>query len=105
MSQLTDFIPILVLVAAFYLLIIRPQQQRARKQRELIASLAPGDEVLTFGGVYGVVVSTGERVRIRVADGSELEVAPHALASVVSRAADEDEAGDDSTGEDAGSTS
>lgn len=53
-----------------YLLLVRPQQQRVRAQRELLASLAVGDEVLTAGGIAGTVVALDPQwVSLRVADG------------------------------------
>lgn len=77
------FFPILIF-AVFWLLLIRPQQQRQKAQRELLGALKVGDEVVTIGGIYGTVVELSEkRVRISVYDGSELEVARQAIGSVV----------------------
>ena len=39
----------------FYLLLIRPQRQKAQQQQRLLSSIEPGDEVLTVGGLYGIV--------------------------------------------------
>jgi preprotein translocase subunit YajC len=72
-----------VLVLAFYLLLIRPQQQRQKQQRELIAALSVGDRIITIGGLHGTVVSVrDEIVRIRVADNSELEFEKTAIAKI-----------------------
>jgi preprotein translocase subunit YajC len=49
----TFLISLALMVAIFYFLLIRPQQRRARQQRELITSLAVGDEVITVGGIFG----------------------------------------------------
>jgi preprotein translocase subunit YajC len=77
----------IVIVAVFWLLLIRPQQQRARQHAELVQSVTAGDEILTIGGIYATVVETDdERVRIRVADGSELEIARAAVSSIVFKA-------------------
>jgi preprotein translocase subunit YajC len=62
-----------VLVVAFYLLIIRPQMQRTKQVKELMASLAVGDRVITIGGLHGTIVAMeGTAVTLRVADGVEL---------------------------------
>lgn len=82
-AQLSNLLFIGALVAVFWFLIVRPQQQRAKQQRAMLAALAPGDEIVTIGGIFGVVVDVDERVRIRVADGSELEVANQAIARIV----------------------
>lgn len=49
----TFLISLALMVAIFYFLLIRPQQRRARQQRDLIGSLAVGDEVITVGGIFG----------------------------------------------------
>jgi preprotein translocase subunit YajC len=62
-----------VLVVAFYLLIIRPQMQRTKQVKELMASLAVGDRVITIGGLHGTIVAMdGTAVTLRAADGVEL---------------------------------
>jgi preprotein translocase subunit YajC len=87
----------IVIVAVFWLLLIRPQQQRARKHAELVQSVTAGDEIVTIGGIYATVVETGdERVRVRVADGSELEIARAAVSSIVSKAGSGDSSADES---------
>jgi preprotein translocase subunit YajC len=49
---------IVVIVGAVYFLFLRPQQQRARRQREQTSSVEVGDEVITAGGIIGVVIET-----------------------------------------------
>jgi preprotein translocase subunit YajC len=64
-----------LLMAGMYLLLIRPQQKKLRAARELIASLAVGDQVVSAGGIIGTIrVLTDDRVRLEVADGVELQV-------------------------------
>lgn len=74
---------LIVLVVAFYLLLIRPQQVRMKKMRELIAALSKGDRVITVGGLHGTVVSVAEEtVVLRVKDNSELEFEKTAIAKI-----------------------
>ena len=90
-----QIIYLVVLLAAFYFLLIRPQQQQAKRQQQVVNSLEPGVEIVTVGGIYATVVEVeDERIRVAVADGSELEIARRAVASVVP-AKDEAEAEDD----------
>ncbi len=57
----------------FYLVLWRPQSKRAKEHRELVSSLAKGDEVLTSGGLLGKVTKvTEEYVTLQVAEGVEL---------------------------------
>lgn len=79
-----SIIYIVILIAAFYLLIIRPQQVRNKQMRELIASLSEGDRVVTIGGLRGTVVTLkDETVVLRVLDGSELEFEKAAIAKIL----------------------
>ncbi|MDP1931375.1 MAG: preprotein translocase subunit YajC [Gammaproteobacteria bacterium] len=57
----------------FYLILWRPQSKRAKEHRELVSSLAKGDEVLTSGGLLGKVTKvTDDYVTLQVAEGVEL---------------------------------
>lgn len=61
------FIPLILIVG--YFLLIRPQQQRVRRQQQLMASISVGDQVVTAGGIVATVVSLEE-------DRASLEVSP-----------------------------
>jgi preprotein translocase subunit YajC len=97
MGQYSQLLFVLLLVAVFWFVAIRPQQQRAKQQKAMLDALKPGDEVVTIGGVYATVVEVGERVRVRVFDGTEVEFAPPAISRVlpVREAAQGDTPGDD----------
>jgi len=88
-NQISQLVPLVILGGIFYFLVIRPQQQRAKQHAETVEALAPGVEIVTIGGIFGVVVATGDRVRIRVVDGSELELLPSAVGRIVSPATPE----------------
>ena len=60
----------LVFLGLMWFMLVRPQQQRVRRQRELVSSLAVGDQVVTAGGVVGRIVGLDdEQVRLEVAPG------------------------------------
>jgi len=82
-SGLSNLVFIAVVVGVFYFLVIRPQQKRARQQKEMLAALKPGDEIVTIGGIFATVIDAGDRVRVKVLDGSELELATQAIAQVI----------------------
>ena len=79
MAQLVSIVWIILLFAVFYLMIIRPQQQRTRKHRELLNELIVGDEIETIGGIRGKVVSIGP-------DSLGLEVAANVVITIGKRA-------------------
>ena len=60
----------LLLLAVFYLLLIRPQQRQRKQMSELQSTLGPGSKVMTGAGLFGTVVSIqDERVELEVAPG------------------------------------
>jgi preprotein translocase subunit YajC len=76
----------LVLLGLMYMFLIRPQQLRAKRQRQLIVSLEVGDRVLTVGGMVGTIVAfEGDNARIEIADG----VVATFVRPAISRRADE----------------
>jgi len=79
----SQLIFIVAIIGVFYFLVIRPQQKRVKAQREMLATLEPGSEIVTIGGIYATVVSVGERIRVALADGTEMEVAMQAVGQVL----------------------
>jgi preprotein translocase subunit YajC len=80
-SSQGSIISFVVLVAAFYLLIIRPQMKRQKDQKMLMASLAVDDRVITIGGIYGTIrVLEDETVSLEVAEGVTITMARSAVA-------------------------
>lgn len=69
-NPIAGILPIILIIGVFYLLLIRPQQKRARQHRELVSSVGVGDQVVTIGGMHGTVRSVDE-------DSIRLEVAPN----------------------------
>ncbi len=83
-DMLTSLLPIAVLFAVFYFLLIRPQQKRTKEHKRMLDSLAKGDEVITSGGLVGKVTDLGDNfVEVEVADNVRLKVQRPALASVL----------------------
>jgi len=58
--MLTSLLPLVVLFAIFYFLVIRPQQKQAKQHKEMIAGLKKGDKVITNGGLICQVVKPEE---------------------------------------------
>ncbi len=78
-----------------YFLMIRPQRARQRQQAETLASVEPGDEIVTVGGIYADVIEVhDEKLVVEIAEDIHVEVARKAIGTVV-KAGDRDAAGDD----------
>ena len=82
MAQLILLLAMLVLLWA---LLIRPQRSRQRQQQNLLSSVEPGDEILTVGGLYGIVqeIDDEDDLVVEVADGIHVRIARRAVAGVV----------------------
>ncbi|HZN06020.1 MAG TPA: preprotein translocase subunit YajC [Pyrinomonadaceae bacterium] len=82
-AGLLQLLPIVLIIAVFYVLLIRPQQKRQRQLQETIATLKIGDRVVTTGGVIGVITTVRDTsFLIRSADKSILEIARSAIAGI-----------------------
>lgn len=82
----------LVLLGLMWLLLVRPQQQRVRRQRELVASVVVGDRIVTAGGIIGTIVGLDDdEARVEVAPGTVLTL----LRPAISRRVDEQAPGGD----------
>lgn len=83
-NPLMSFLPLIILFAVFYFLLIRPQMKRAKEQRAMIAALAKGDEVVTNGGLAGRIEELGDSfVVLEIADGVSVKMQKVAIAQVL----------------------
>jgi preprotein translocase subunit YajC len=71
------------MIALLWFVLIRPQRRRQMAHRELIAELAPNDEVVTAGGMFGKVRSIADdHVVVEIAAGTEVRIAKEAVTGV-----------------------
>ena len=100
MAQLILLLAMLVLLWA---LLIRPQRSRQRQQQEVLSTVEPGDEIITVGGLYGIVQEIDEEddLIVEVADAVHVRIARRAVAGVVKPddETDEDEDASEEAGE------
>jgi preprotein translocase subunit YajC len=84
-STIGFLLPLLLMGGVFYFLLIRPQQRRQRSQRELLSSLSVGDDVVTIGGVLGVIREMDDdEATLEVAPGVEIRFLRSAIARKIS---------------------
>jgi preprotein translocase subunit YajC len=72
-----QFLPLVLIFAVFYFLLIRPQQQKQKETKAMLSALKRGDRVLTGGGILGVVQRTKENNEV------EVEIAPNVRVTVL----------------------
>ena len=100
---------IIALFALLYFVMIRPQQTRQRQQQRLLNDVAVGDEILTVGGIYGIVQELepeeeGGDLVVEIADGIHVRIARKALATVIKPEDDENAEADDEDADEATET-
>ena len=95
---------LVILVAAFYFLIVRPQRRNAMIRRQLLSAVEVGDEIVTTGGVYGTVVAIeDDTLDVEIAPGVVVKLARGAVGARIapeSEYDDDDEDEDDDAAED-----
>jgi len=77
------FLPLLFILAIFYLIVFLPARRRQKKLDQMINNLKPGDKVVTSGGIYGTIVSLKtDRVQLRIAENVKIEMSRNAIAAL-----------------------
>jgi preprotein translocase subunit YajC len=73
------FLPLIIIFAIFYFLLIRPQQKKSKQHKQLLADLKKGDKVVSSGGLHGIItgladdvvtVEISPKVRVKITRGS-----------------------------------
>jgi preprotein translocase subunit YajC len=78
------FLPFVVILVVFYFLLVRPQNKRAKEQREMLSKIAAGDEVATAGGILGKVTEVGEQfLTLEIADGVSVKLQKYQVAQLL----------------------
>ena len=83
LGALGGLLPMLLIIAVFYVLLIRPQQKRQKQLQQTISQLKAGDRIVTTGGVIGTITTVRDTsFLIRSAEKSILEIARSAVAGI-----------------------
>ena len=77
------FLPLLFILAIFYVIVFLPARRRQKKLQEMIDNLKTGDKVITSGGIYGTIVGFKEdRIQLRVAENVKIELSRNAVTAL-----------------------
>lgn len=83
-NMLAQFAPLVLIMAVFYFLIMRPQQKKFKAHQAMVAALKAGDKVVLASGFKGTVKKAGEQFfTVEIARGIDVEVERNAIASKV----------------------
>ncbi|MFX0544675.1 preprotein translocase subunit YajC [Roseovarius sp. S1116L3] len=86
-SAFAQFIPLILIFAIMYFLLIRPQQKKLKNHRAMVEALRRGDQVVTQGGLIGKVskVKDDDEIEVELAQGVKVRVVKSTIAQVVSK--------------------
>ena len=84
---ITQFIPLILIFVIFYFFLIRPQQKRVKEHKSMVESLKRGDEVITSGGIIGVIDKTMEddRISVDIGEGVKVQVIRSTITSLLKK--------------------
>jgi preprotein translocase subunit YajC len=84
---LVQLFPLVLIFIVFYFLLIRPQQAKAKAQREMLAGVKRGDRVVTGGGIIGLVTKVigDNELQVEFADGVRVRVIKSTITDIITR--------------------
>jgi len=87
MEAIGQFIPLILIFAIMYFLLIRPQQQKLKQHQAMVAALRRGDQVVTQGGLIGKVskVVDDNELMVDLGEGMKVRVVKSTIAQVLSK--------------------
>ena len=81
-----QILPMVLLFAAMYFLMIAPQRKKQKEHEKMLKALESGDEVVTTGGIYGVITNVKEdRFVVRISETTKIEIGKGFVQSVVKK--------------------
>lgn len=86
-NPLSAFVPLILMFAIFYFLLIRPQQKKAKLHKDMLGNLKVGDAIVTNGGIYGSIVRFNEKkgtIVIEIAEKVQIEMLRNTVAELQS---------------------
>ncbi|MCV2889570.1 preprotein translocase subunit YajC [Ruegeria aquimaris] len=86
-GAIAQFLPLILIFAIMYFLLIRPQQKKVKEHQAMVAALRRGDQVITQGGLVGKVVKVKDdgELEVEIAEGVKVRVIKATIAQVLSK--------------------
>ncbi|WP_372885070.1 preprotein translocase subunit YajC [Shimia sp.] len=87
MEAIGQFMPLILIFAIMYFLLIRPQQKKAKEHQAMVDNVRRGDQVVTQGGLIGKIskVKEDNEVEVELAEGVKVRVVKSTIAQVMSK--------------------
>ena len=85
-AALQSFMPLVLIFAIMYFLLIRPQQKKLKLHKAMVEALRKGDQVITQGGIIGKVFKAGDtEVEVEIAEGVRVRVVRSTITQVLNK--------------------
>ena len=84
---ITQFIPLILIFIIFYFFLIRPQQKRVKDHKAMVDNLKRGDEVITSGGIIGIVdkVMEDDRIEVTISENTKVQIIKSTVTSLLKK--------------------
>lgn len=87
-NPLMNFLPLILIIAIMYFLLLRPQAKKQKEHRAMLEALEKGDKVVTTGGIVGTIAGMKDKDQfliLKIADNVKIDVARSAVAQVMKK--------------------
>ena len=86
-SGIAQLIPLILIFIIFYFFLIRPQQKRVKDHKAMVESLKRGDEVITSGGIIGIVdrVMEDDRIEVTIGENTKVQIIRSTITSLLKK--------------------
>ena len=86
-QAITNFIPLILIFVIFYFFLIRPQQKRVKDHKAMVEALKRGDEIITSGGIIGIVdrVMEDDRIEVIIGEGTKVQIIKSTITSLLKK--------------------
>tara|TARA_B110001452_G_C14873504_1_gene305359 strand:+ start:94 stop:375 length:282 start_codon:yes stop_codon:yes gene_type:complete len=84
---IAQFIPLILIFVIFYFFLIRPQQKRVKEHKLMVESLKRGDEIITSGGIIGIVerVMEDDRIEVEISENVKVQILRSTVTSLLKK--------------------
>ena len=87
-SGFAQFVPLILIFVIFYFFLIRPQQKKVKEHKSMVAALKRGDEVVTSGGIVGIIerVHEDDKIDLSISENVTVKVVKSTIQNLLTKA-------------------
>ena len=87
-SGIAQFVPLILIFVIFYFFLIRPQQKKVKEHKSMVTALKRGDEVITSGGIVGIIerVHEDDKIDLSISENVTVKVVKSTIQNLVAKA-------------------